>query len=65
MTPLKFIQNGLISYSQRIADLRGVGIGISTKKVPFENQFGHKSEHGAWSLTDKDKAKKFYKELSK
>ena len=38
---------------------------ISMKKVSFENQFGNKSEHGTWYLSNKSKAEKLYKELTK
>ena len=65
MTPLKFIENGLISYHQRIGDLRSKDINVLMKKVSFENQFGNKSEHGTWYLSNKIKAQKLYKELTK
>ncbi len=65
MTPLKFIKNGLISYGQRIGDLRAKGIDVTMTKVKFTNRFKHKSEHGVWNVANKKKAMEYYKHLTK
>lgn len=64
MTPLKFIRAGIISYGQRIGDLRKK-LTITCEDVHFKNKYGHQSIHGKWKLTDKKKARELYKKLWK
>lgn len=64
MTPLKFVKAGLISYSQRIGDLRKK-LTIKCEEVTFKNKFGHASTHGKWTLPNKQKAEKLYRKLLK
>lgn len=62
MTPVKFVAQGLYSYTQRIGDLRKK-LTIDCEKVPFKNVFGHASTHGKWTLPNKQKAEKLYRKL--
>jgi len=45
MTPLKFVRAGIISYGQRIGDLRKM-ITVKCEEVKFKNKFGHAAIHG-------------------
>ena len=64
MTPLKFVRSGIISYGQRIGDLRKM-ITVKCEEVKFKNKFGHVAYHGKWSLTNKTEAEKLYSKLLK
>ncbi len=64
MTPLKFVRAGIISYGQRIGDLRKM-ITVKCEEVKFKNKFGHAAIHGKWSLTNKAQAEKLYSKLLK
>ncbi len=64
MTPLKFVRAGIISYGQRIGDLRKM-ITVKCDEVKFKNKFGHAAIHGKWSLSNKAQAEKLYSKLLK
>lgn len=64
MTPLMFVRAGLISYHQRIGDLRK-DIPIKCEDVTFTNKYGHPAVHGKWSILNKKKARELYRKLWK
>jgi len=64
-TPLTFIKNGLMSYHQRIGDIRNLGINVKTEMVKFKNRFGHLSEYAKWTIGNKKAAEKLYEKLNK
>lgn len=64
MTPLKFVRAGIISYGQRIGDLRKM-ITIKCDEVKFTNKFGHSAVHGKWRISNRAKAEKLYSKLLK